>query len=403
MAYSNLINIINFTNKKHFVDEMVSKIQDDLEPDSFRDELREIKLKYNYYPVEILISKCKGLLHSLLEKRDEIKGLEVSLLNQAMTRALKDIDNEKAQALQDLDNTHKEFLSKGFLKNIEFEIDVNKNIKAKDSSIKNLTTIEKDFKDQNEKYRKKIEDVEVNYESYTFGENSGVNFLERIIEKKEIYHSIFKEFYANLISLKEGFSVVYNINRNFPELNSTNLLNEYYKWLTDSIIALNELVQDEQEVELIISLKNGVPNEKAVITDSNISDFNTQVASGLLHFKLPKAILNKKFVRLRSVDLQTDLGDGNQWFQNEVFSCEVKLPNQKGNKALPKLRINAQHYFKANLTYKNDHTFSTNIDPFSDDEWQINIPARGCFHINSDIPKSQIRNIFLILRVAYLD
>lgn len=391
-----------------YSDEQLNKVKESVESDSLKDELLSLRndIIYNSFGVEILMSKCSGLINSLLEKRDELKSLEVLLLNQSLSRILRAKSKENDSKIEVIEDANKDFIYRNISSNSELKFENNK-ILAEESSINNLSHLKDAFLNLKQEYKTSIDEINNTFDEFSQKEDSGLNYLDRYIEKKEIYRFLFKELFKYLVSLEEGFKTVYNINTNLPDIHSSNLLNDFHSWFRNNLLELEKITQYEQEFDLIISLNRGVYDKNGKIAAFNIANFAQQRDSGLIDFRLPRELLNKRNTRLRGISMATIFVDSNQWYVNEIFSFKVKLPNQIDSRgrtiAVPHLNINAPHYFKLSKDFQAIGNFFINIDPFAEDSWQITIPSRGSLYSEATIANYNITDIILILKIAFTD
>jgi hypothetical protein len=150
-----LFNVLKNSRPKNFYsDEQLSKINEGIESESLKNELLLLLNEVNYNPfcIEILISKCSSLLNSVLEKRDELKSIEVLLLNQSINKILRDKRKENEILIENIKNKNINFLSNVSIKNIEFELKDNLLTSTKKSSQK-VEQIEKEFENLNKVYK----------------------------------------------------------------------------------------------------------------------------------------------------------------------------------------------------------------------------------------------------------
>ena len=173
---------------------------------------------------------------------------------------------------------------------------------------------------------------------------------------------------------------------------------------------IENIIQNEQESTLIISLNQGVNNKDGLINGSYIPNFIQQRDAGLFDFKLQSDLIpGGKYFRLREITCCLTLGEGNtqynEFYTSEVYPIIIKLPNQfnsVGNSiSLPKLNSFATSYYKINKDFDVKSNTILNIDPFANDNWQITIPKRGSFHADGNLSRNIISNFFLILKIAH--
>ncbi|TDH18173.1 hypothetical protein EXU57_24290 [Segetibacter sp. 3557_3] len=237
---------------------VIDKIKSEIENDGLFKELDIISKQRNYNPfnVENLVNKVSSSIISLIQKRDELKNLEVTLLNTCTNKLITNSVKEKDIALTDLDNKKRDFLNSNLNKQISV-LNNTKNITAAPDSLKKVKDYESSKNTIVTTYIKKVDELQDRYEQLNYVDDSGLNYLNRYVQLKELYWEDFKSFFSFLISLDIGLKTVYSINEGLPNYNKFVLLNDYYKWFKRSLIKLDQLFETDQETTLCLSLAHG--------------------------------------------------------------------------------------------------------------------------------------------------
>ncbi|MDZ4712924.1 MAG: hypothetical protein SGI89_11460, partial [bacterium] len=388
-------------------DPIIVKVKKEIEDDKLIQDLQQLNaapLSYNPFAVELLINEATELLQSCIQRRTELKNLEVTLLTDSINKILsvkkRDYDTKVINADTSYTNSSK-VLSK------QSKVTVSStNIEAEANSVLQIATYEttikdakKDLKSENEKY----EDILLETSQ---DPNSGINYLSRYIEVKEIYWEDFKEVFRKLKCLEVGFKTVYEIDSPLPIISKDSLLNKYYVWLKNNLLKLSKVLEQEQEFTLILPLNVGIfdkdsPNATTPIF--KVANFDTKRNSGTIDFKIPQNILNgKKLFRIRSIGANIRRDD--RINNAEYWNIKVNLPKQKdssGNTySMPELTISCNN--SKDVSYDNQVKSLTyfNANPFiTNDDWRIQVPA---FSSQSN-PRDQIQDIVLFIRIALIE
>ncbi|MEO8211016.1 MAG: hypothetical protein ABI840_10675 [bacterium] len=274
-----------------------------------------------------------------------------------------------------------------------------------------------------------INDFEKNLLDLSNNDDSGLHYLNRYIFLKKVYEDDFIEFFKKIKSLEVGLQTVYKLsdkNGNFftlpklPPVNPKNkLLNEYYTWIKDVILAMTKLLQTEQEQSIVIGLNYGTWDKDVNYLLKGYDDPSIKI-NGLATFNLNNEMLgNKKLVRIRGIGVYmlhpehpkqplNSPTDNENYYKNsfvEYWNVKMKLPKQtdiNGNIwEIPQLIFSAPNLNSGlkDMYIKSDTYY--NADPFANHDsnilqWEIEVGKKGT--IGTD--RSQISHTYLILKLV---
>ncbi len=392
-----------------YSNDKLERIKEGINPPSLINELLTLSnyAQHNFYEVESLLQKCNRLINSLLERRDELKNLEVYMLNQCLSQTLRKKSYNSEIQLQQLQEENKELINALLTNNsiLKFKDDTIQADEVSQHAVADFATKVTALKNTN---RKDVDQIEATFEQFSENIDSGLNYLDRYLEKKDTYAFLLKELYKYLVCLAFGLNIIYDIKEPLPSVNNELLLNKFHTWFRQRIVDLEKITEYEHEVDIICDIKNGMHNINEYIPNSNHPNIVTQIAGGIIIYTVPNEVLkDKKNIRLRGVSVYLAVGTGdiqnNPQYLNEVFPVEIKFPSQltpwgSALPGIPDLRLNATSYLKYNRDLQTSSTYFYNINPFRR-PWTIRIAGRG----NLLLSRSAISNVYLILKIAYTD
>lgn len=381
-----------FTNPL-YSDSALDLIRSELEDTRLLEDLNKINSAppfYNPFGVEFLIGDTTELLKSCLQKRTELKNLEVVLLNDCIGKLMaarrKEFEN-------DIDELNKNYPGSSGILSKQTKLKTNlDSVEADEASSVQVKNYETSVRDIKEKLDTEAAHYEKVLEEFSADKNSGLNYLTRYIELKEIYWEDYRELFRKLKSLEVGFKTVYDMNVPLPEIGSDNLLNKYYIWLKNGMLALNKILETEQEFTMAISIKGGRPGYGSgedlfpvVVRPNNGIHFLLN-ASGNLKFSLGYAsssdFFYQKKLRLRSIGASIRLHDEieNNTKTTDYWSVSLRPPAQTDS-AGNKITLPIQHILCTNskeTTFDHQHKSSAifNINPIPE-WWELFLSKRG--------------------------
>ncbi|MDR2238696.1 MAG: hypothetical protein LBE92_21490 [Chryseobacterium sp.] len=386
-------------------DSVIIKVKKEIEDDRLMQDLNQLNeapLAYNPFAVELLLNEASELLQSCIQKRTELKNLEITLLTDSINKIMSVKKRDYESKVIESDNN---FSSSGKIlsKQSALKVGTDNVITAEISSVQKVEEYEKNIKSAKRELKAVNDKYEDLLSEFSQDNNSGLNYLSRYIETKEIYWEDFKEVFRKLKCLEVGFKTVYDIDSPLPPVTKDNLLNKYYLWLKRNLLKLSKILEQEQEFTLILPLKTGFfDKDSAAVTSPifNIPTFDIKRDSGTIEFKLPKNILSgKKLVRIRNIGAGVRRDD--RINNAEYWNLKVILPKQKdslGNSyLLPEFTVSCTN--AKDLTFDNQVKSLAyfNADPFvENDDWRIKVPAFS----SQGNPRNQIQDIILFIRVA---
>jgi hypothetical protein len=352
---------------------------------------------YNPFPVEVLINESVDLMQSCITQRNILRNLEISILTSNINQSLADakIENQNRNKLAE-DN----FLSSNqvLIKQIKIST-INDNMVADPNSATEVKKYEFDLNDAKRIYQNACNNLQAIASAYSAQPNTATNYILRYREAKELFITDFEELYMKLKSLEVGLKGVYNIDMPMPEPIS-NPLNGLYKYLKQAIFSLGRLLDRDEECTLILPLKTGYENINGVTW--NLADFDAQLATGTISFKLPSSIFPlKECARLRGIGVCMRIDA--RATENELWNITISPPLQKILQVVPinppTLSLGCLN--ARELTYDNQAKSLTflNADPFANNNWVIKLPEKSSF----GNPRSDIQDIYLYLRIAVID
>lgn len=384
-------------------DPIIEIIKQEIEDDELMDSLKLINaapLAYYPYSVELLINEASELIQSCIQKRNELKNLEVTLLTEAINRILdrqrKVYEDQVVEAEIGFTNSSKMLSKQTKVKytNVWQEADP--------ASAQEI----KVFEDAIKKARRELKSEYEKYDDLTneFAKdiNSGLNFLYRYKETKEIYWEDFQELFRKLKSLEVGFKTVYEINSPLPTISKENFLNRCYIWLKQNLLKVSKILEKEQEFTLVFPLKVGVFEKDGATAIGAVADFDNKRNIGLIEFKIPKSLLQgKKLVRIRHIGLSLRIdartNDIEHWnvkvyvpkqtdSQNTEWSIpELCITATNGREILPENQVRSLAYF--------------NVNPFiENDDWKIRLPVKS----SKEQARSTINDVIISLKLAVI-
>lgn len=400
----------------------IDLIKRELEDDKLLKELAKINsspLAYNPFAVEFLLSDTTELLKSCIEKRTELKNLEVTLLNDSINKLLLAQKRKYEKEIADVDERYPN-LDKKLAKQIKLKTTPDA-VEADDTSVTEIRKYEEEIKRLNNGLKKEYEDYEDLLQEFSKDKNSGLNYLARYMELKEIYWEDFKEVFRKLKSLEVGFKTVYEIDTTLPPITNDNLLNKYYLWLKHNLLKLNKLLETEQEFTIPVSLKEGFPSPGGGNNVVNIfSSYAKKAEWGRLIFfpfqftldapMSTSAFFNKKH-RIRSIGASIILSSSiksKMTAAEDYWQINIKPPALKdslGNKYdIPFLSIACSN--SNGLPIDNQIKSSTyfNANPFGG-TWDFKISIQGTQHNQIDhfgADNSIIADVLLFIKVAVI-
>jgi hypothetical protein len=388
-------------------DPIILKVKKEIEDDKLISNLQQLNtspLSYNPFAVELLINETTELLQSCIQKRTELKTLEVTLLTDCINKILSAKRREYDASLQNADaaypNSNKALSkqSKLILSQTTAEADP--------ASSQQVATYEKAIKDAKKELKAESDKYEDILSEFALDPNSGINFLSRYVELKEIYWEDFKEVFRKLKCLEVGFKTVYEIDSPLPAISKDTLLNKYYIWLKDNLLKLSKILEQEQEFTLILPLKAGLFDKDSANADSplfKVAGFDTKRSSGTIDFKIPRSILaGKKTFRIRNIGANIRRDD--RINSAEYWNIKINLPRQKdslGNTySMPELNISCSNAKDVNYDNQVKSLTYFNANPFiENDDWRIKVPAFSSL----SSPRDQIQDIVLFIRLALIE
>lgn len=338
----------------------ISVVRRELEDDQLMAELKNIcanttSLAYNPFAIEFLVSDTIELLKSCLQKRTDLKNLEVTMLTDSVGKILavkrRNYQNEILAAEATYPQPEKILSKQSRIKLSDNQLEADENsaaaVRQYEDAIKKLA---KDYKVESEKY----EDLLI---AFSKDKKSGLNYIARYVELKEIYWDDVKEVFRKLKSVEVGLNTVYEMDTRLPEVTEENLLNKCYLWLKESLLKLSKLLNREQEFSIAISLKHGT----ATAPDGNMAKvlvlFNGEASpkspkdikwdeflkAGNFSFNImwgaaADSVYFQKKYRLKSISLQLT-GIGSEGYMN----IRLQPPSAKD--------VNSNEYTPPSLTY----------------------------------------------------
>lgn len=399
-------------------------IKRELEDDKLLEELERINsspLAYNPFGVELLLSDTSELLKSCIEKRTELKNLEVILLNDSINKILSE---QKRKYEKEIDAVEKKYpdTAKILAKQIKLKTSPT-SVEADDLSVNEIRKYEEEIEDLTDKLKKQCEYYEDLLQDFSNDKNSGLNYLARYMELKEIYWEDFKEVFRKLKSLEVGFKTVYDIDIELPKISEDNLLNKYYIWLKANLLKLNKLLETEQEFTLTISLRNGIPVSGKfpeggwtadVALKPEKTDWGTLLESCMFDFSLSaysKGRLRDKKFKIRNIAATILLDEYREGEMKtpEYWQISIKPPDQKdslgNNYSLPYLNFNCCNSKEEPSGDQVKSSTYFNSDPYAG-WWSIKNSYNGTQHNQISRYGSATRpiiiDILIFLRVSVI-
>jgi hypothetical protein len=401
-------------------------VRRELEDDQLISELKEIvegPLAYNPFGVEFLLSDTTNLLQSCLQKRTELKSLEVTLLSDCMNKV---VAVKKRQFDQDVAKVELRYpdLVRTLAKQTKLKSTAG-SVEPHEDSVKQVSAYESEMKSLKDSFKSITNELEDQLLEFSKDKNSGLNYLSRYSALKEIYWIDVKELFRKLKSLQIGFKSVYNIDTKWPGISSDNLLNSYYKWLKESLLKFNKLLETEQEFTITVSIKHGVPmagggNDPIQISSkyTDLSDWGRLLWMAPFSFKFSPYMMGDfggKYHRIRSIGgtiILSDKGKKQPSSSEDYWSMQVKPPDAKDSDG----NIYTMPFFtftcSNSIPVPNDSQVKSknyfNIDPYSG-WWDVKLSFQGSqgvqFVDGADISGDDplIADILVFIKVAIIN
>lgn len=304
---------IKINSASEISDPILAIVRKELEDDDLLKDLKAItspdtKLSASPYGFEYILSDTTSLIHRCMDKRTDLKNLEVALLNDTVSRILSEKQKGYEKGIRDVEEAYPELA--GLLAKQTSLVNNGNEIKGDDASINKVNEFEGKVKQINSEFRNDKESLEKMVLDFKEDNNSGLNYLARYIELKEIYWNDMKELFGKLRVLEVALYDLYSIESKLPQIEKgTNLLNECYIWLKKNLQLLNGMLEYEEEYSVVISLRNGIilgpgsmvllqhPDDDNTIEPKNV-DWSRFMKADYFYFY---AMLSGQNLRIRNI------------------------------------------------------------------------------------------------------
>ena len=306
-------NLNNMNNKKLIQNLLIQINELDIKIKSKEKELSEMKIKYTQ--IENNFSEINKDINNLYATFDEISDS----FNKELTSKEKEIEELKNN-LENINSTNIENKSKGINDNLNCPLCKEHLSNGKD--YQNIENVFKDMKQEINKYKKQISDIDSNYKKLIYNtisiKKSFFNHMNMVITQKNIEMSKFKERQEEkVMHMEELLSAekVYNknnINQQFSKLN--NKIKEYKLTINNNNEKINnyeKLNNDLKSKELFLKRELQISiqkNEK--LSDNNIELTNEIRQKHKDNTNLAKLLEQSKKEHVESIKMLNSNIDG---------------------------------------------------------------------------------------------
>jgi hypothetical protein len=233
--------------------------------------------------------------------------------------------------------------------------------------------------------------------------------LDRYSRLKGLYEIDFLHLFEKVKALELGLNIVYRLTSKVKSVpisdSNISYLDDLYLWIKSQLRELTLLLQMETETIFIVGTRAGVLRlgDKNLPIYADDPKWVADLESGLFRFTLPAELFSgMDYVRLRDLAVsvytkQVEVKD------TLAFQGRITLPVQKRDAGNPMLLPSIRQTIPM---VSRDPSFDfcsaqwlINVNPLAG-EWTIEISDFG---LTGETRKGQIEDLYLVLRVAYLE
>jgi hypothetical protein len=392
----------------------IEQVKRELEDTAFLAEIAKITSAppvYNPFSFEFLLSDTAELARNCLDRRTELKTLEVTLLNETVNRIMnlkkREYDGKVKKAENEFPESDKVLTKQFKLKNSSTSSE------ADPKSVAQVSKFEGAIKEATDKLKEFQIGLEDQLTEFAKDKNSGLNYLARYIETKKIYWEDVKELAKKMRTIEVGLKTVYSIDSRLSKIEDKNLLNGYYVWLKENLLKFNQLLEKEIEYTMTISLKAGVPHSYTedgldLLFRPKGSSLTTLLKEGKVEFHpnryyTPSYFFGKKH-RIRSIGaavLLTKEAKSRMFCESywNILLIPPKMKDSLGKEyQLPDIPL----YVPSSQDSRHDNQVNTptcfNVSPFG--WWTIRLSQ---FCTMKFIRATDVHDVLLFIKVAITD